>query len=208
MHSTCELAFANSAYLSELWAVKDLVRIKNADTASWSKEKEGQLQDEVRHARLLLGHLKQSGSPVVLDVEYSMQDRLYKPYVDLSKSATAAEAAVVHDLTEHRATWIYKTYIRNGRDANLIAICEQILKDEKQHFAVNAGARTSDLLRDALKGIDREIFRSELPNRYGRVMLFSEEFWVDYYQGARAEADAALIASFQEPFISGRASGL
>lgn len=185
--ANCEQAFANSAYLSELWAVRDLRRQKVQFSASWNAQRENQLQDEARHARRFLDYLQKTSSPVVSDLSYSMQVRLYGPYVDLSATESVESAAAVHDLTEHRATWIYKTYLKHGRDLELKVICEEILEDEKTHFAINKGLSPSRDLQQHLASIDRKIFREELPRKFGRIMLFSEEFWKDYFQGATTE---------------------
>lgn len=196
--NNCELSFANSAYLSELWAVRDLVRIRDAFPDFWTAAKDSQLRDEVRHARLLFDFIKSGRCGVIMDLKFSMQIRLYMPYVDLSLSSTVEEATEVHDLTERRAAWIYRTYLRHGRSEPLKRICREILADEMQHSAINSVTRGSPLLRAALQGTDRNIFRSDLPARYGRIMLFSNVFWSDYFAGAnRIEG----VADFIEPGI-------
>jgi hypothetical protein len=183
-HPSLELAFLNSGYLSELWAVQDLLKVKNAHPDQWTNKREIQLQDEVRHARILLDQLKKAQSPIVCDLKFSMQERLYKPFVDLSKTQTIEESAAVHDLTERRATWIYKTFLRLSQNQEFIAVCKQIMNDEKNHFEVNASVQCSPVLRSSLNGIDRFLFRKHLPEKYGRIMLLSQKFWSDYYDGA------------------------
>lgn len=183
----CELAFANSAYLSELWAIRDLTRIKSLCPLQWKAENEDQLQDEVQHARLLLDFLKSTAQPIVNDLKFSMQERLYAKYVDLGKSTCLAEVCAVHDVTEWRAAWIYRTFIKNGQSAELKNISRVILEDEKRHAQVTGLGmqQSAALLTSALQGIDRRLFRREVPDRFGRKLIHNPDFWAFYFAGAK-----------------------
>lgn len=182
----CEIAFANSAYLSELWAIRDLTRIKTLCLSQWKAENEEQLQDEVRHARSLLDFLKSTGQPMVADLKFSMQERLYAQYVDLGKSTSLAEVCAVHDVTEWRAAWIYRTFIKHGQSTELKNISRAILEDEKRHAQVTGLGmqQSAALLTSALQGIDRRLFRREIPERFGRQLIHNSDFWTFYFAGA------------------------
>ena len=191
----CEIAFANSAYLSELWAVRDLVRIKKLSN-DWTDANEEQLQDEVRHARRLLDFLKGRTRHFVADLAYSMQERLYRPHIDLACSANLAEACTVHDVTERRAAWIYKTFLRVGSDQTLKEISREILDDEKRHAGLTSSYVTDLALFGRLKDVDRKLFRKEIPVRFGPVLIHSDAFWTYYFEGSKQTQAAAIEAEF------------
>ncbi len=188
IHKNNDDALINSAYLSELWAVNDLLRIKNMFPHAWSNERETQLQDEVRHANLLLTIMRSKDVPVIKDLNYSMQSRLYKPLIDLGKTATLSEAAIVHEMTERRAVWIYKTYRRVGIDKDYKNVALGICNDEEAHFNINQDQMNpSDLngaLADAVFKIDKFLFNEYLPSKFGRIVFSSNDFWSYYYEGA------------------------
>lgn len=193
--AACEIAFANSAYLSELWAVRDLVRIKRL-SAEWTAANEEQLQDEVRHARRLLDFLKERTRYFVADLSYSMQERLYRQHVDLSDSKTLAEACTVHDVTERRAAWIYKTFTKVGSDQTLKQIAREILDDEKRHADLTASYVTDLALFGRLKAVDRELFRKDIPVRFGSILIHSDAFWTYYFEGSQAAQTASAEVDF------------
>lgn len=187
-HINFDDALMNSAYLSELWAVNDLIKLKNAFPLLWQDENETQLQDEIRHASLILNELKKSGAVIVKDLKYSMQERLYKRFIDLSKTHTFSDTLAVHSMTEHRAVWIYKTYQRLGENQNYKQMAQLIKNDEARHFEIinRSFQRTSneDFLSYTLGQIDSFLFNEFLIERYGRLLFSSSSFWNDYYQDA------------------------
>ncbi|MFP5520669.1 MAG: hypothetical protein ACLGGX_12250 [Bdellovibrionia bacterium] len=175
-------AFINSAYLSELWAVQDLLRFKQDHPLEWSSEREKQLQDEVKHAASLLDCLRKQRVEVEMDVSYSMQERLYSKYINLSLARTPEEHAILHEMTEGRAVWIYKTYLKLRPDSPYKGALLQILEDEKNHFHLdNLSSAGSDFLFKSLKAIDRMLFREVLPQKYGRKIFENQNFWEWYY---------------------------
>lgn len=193
--SACEVAFANSAYLSELWAVRDLVRVKRLST-DWMAANEEQLQDEVRHARRLLDFLKERTRYFVADLSYSMQERLYRSHIDLASSATLAEACTVHDVTERRAAWIYKTFLRVGDDQALKQISREILDDEKRHAGLTASYIVDRELFGRLRTADRKLFRKEIPIQFGSILIHSAAFWTYYFEGAQMAQAKSVEAEF------------
>lgn len=188
LHKSFDDALMNSAYLSELWAVNDLLRLKKVAPQSWTNENETQLQDEIRHASMILAELKKNNSVVVKDIKYSMQEKLYKPFIDLSSSNGMAEILTVHNMTEERAVWIYTTYQRFGKNAGYKKLAAQIKNEEAEHFKVTTDRKKNNLigslLDSSIKAIDGFIFNTHLPKKYGRLLFASEAFWNDYYQGA------------------------
>ena len=187
-HSSSHEAFINSAYLSELWAVKDLLKFKQNHPEVWSPAREDQLQDEVVHARSLLNLLKDLQSPIVSDLSFSMQERLYKKYFDLNLCERPEDHCLIHQVTERRAFWIYKTYLRNHPNSPYAATFERILRDEANHFEVDDIAnKSSPFFKEGIKGTDRILFRGLLPQKYGSKIFESTAFWSWYYEGARAE---------------------
>ena len=197
--NACEIAFANSAYLSELWAIRDLARVRALDPLRWGPQLDEQLRDEVRHARMLLEFLKSSSTEIVVDLNYSMQERLYRQYVDLGTSKTVGEVCAVHDVTEWRAAWIYRTFLKTGESAQLKQISSEILEDEKRHASMTGEVISSgeaSLLTSALRGIDRRLFRRDIPERFGRQLLHSSSFWSFYFEGAPRVSTAGRPASY------------
>lgn len=190
IHKNKDDALINSAYLSELWAVNDLIRLKNLYPDAWTPERETQLQDEVRHANMLLNSMKSKDSVIIKDLAYSMQARLYGQFIDLSKTKSLIEAAQVHDMTERRAVWIYRTYRRVGSDKDYKKVANDICIDEQTHFDINKDQITEDhansLFADSIVKIDSFLFSKYLPEKYGSIVFASENFWSDYYDGARA----------------------
>ena len=188
LHKTKDDALINSAYLSELWAVQDLSRMKKLHWDLWSPERETQLQDEVRHANMLLNVLKKKQAVVVKDLAYSMQERLYAHVVRLNSTHNMSEASLVHNMTERRAVWIYKTYQKVGQDPDYKEVVAEIYQDEKNHFAVNdhdiGSASLNHFLAENVKRADRFLFRKYLPEKFGSIIFNSEDFWNYYYQEA------------------------
>jgi len=184
-------AFLNTAYLSELWAVRDLVRIKKEFADCWNEDREKQLNDEARHARLLLDQLKMRSSFVVHDISYSMQERLYRKYINLGATESASAAAVVHNMTESRALWIYRTYMKLGKVEAYKKCIAEIIEDEKTHFITNASEinPADNFLAASLRAIDKALFRTILPYKYGNLIFNSIDFWQEYY------VDAARVSS-------------
>lgn len=195
---TADDAFINSAYLSELWAVKDLLRIKNEFPDSWNSFREKQLQDEVRHASSLLKVLKVHHGSYVDNHAYSMQERLYKKLINLSLSQSPGASAAVHNMTESRALWIYKTYKKFGKNSDYISCVNEIIEDEKDHFQCNASFLTKEdfFLEKCIKAIDKSLFKSILPNQYGNLLFLSHLFWDDYYKGAELTVSKSAISLF------------
>lgn len=194
-----DAAFLNSAYLSELWAVQDLIRIKKKFSSQWTDGKEKQLNDETRHARLLLNLLHETGSAVVYSLKYSMQERLYRPYLDLSTASTLSESSIVHNMTESRALWIYKTYLKIRPESSFKNTIESIIEDEKGHFECNDFLiEESDLfLKKTLQAVDKLIFREVLPNTYGRLVYQNLQFWENYYKDCVFEKNYEKIETAQ-----------
>ncbi|MBC7766381.1 ferritin-like domain-containing protein [Arenimonas sp.] len=189
IHQNKDDALINSAYLSEIWAVNDLIRLKSLFPSSWTIEREKQLQDEIRHANLLLNAMKTKKAVIVKDVNYSMQSRLYGEFLDLGKTQSLVEAAQVHEMTERRAVWIYRTYRRVGSDQDYKKVANEICQDEMEHFDINADQimlkDLNILLSDSIIKIDNFIFQKYLPEKYGSIIFSSEDFWNFYYENAK-----------------------
>lgn len=169
-----------SAYLSELWAVENIERhIAKYD----SLELRLQLDDEKRHAEILLEALRAEGHEPRHDTAYSMQEVIYKNWQGLRVGAFTdidqRHFAFAHEVTERRAIWIYRTYIRGGNVDRYKGICEQIIDDERGHL--HEMTPTSTAMED-LARLDRAIFRRYIPGAYGSMdLLRCGEFWDDYY---------------------------
>ncbi len=185
LFTSIDEAFINSAYLSELWAVQDLLKLKNNYKLFWNAGREKQLQDEINHARILLDALKISSKTVITDLAYSMQERLYRKHFNLSLCHSVEQHALIHDMTESRAIWIYKTYMKINPNSKYNNIFRQILNDEQNHFNIDDSInQNSEFTKASLKAVDRLIFRAYLPEKYGARIFENEEFWNWYYLGA------------------------
>ncbi len=180
-----DVAFINSAYLSELWAVHDLLKMKKMHASNWTKSRENQLQDEIKHANILLNALKESKVEIVYDLSFSMQERLYKKYIDLSCSTKICEFSIVHEMTESRALWIYKTFLRINPQTKYKSLLLGIIDDEKNHFNLDPEISHNDQFsKNAYFSIDKIIFRKLLPQKYGNKIFFNENFWTWYYSNS------------------------
>lgn len=190
IHKNKDDALINSAYLSELWAVNDLLRLRSLFPESWTPERETQLQDEVRHANMLLNALKSKEAVIIKDLAYSMQAKLYGMFVDLGKTKSLVEAAQVHDMTERRAVWIYRTYRRVGKDKDYKTVANDICIDEQNHFDINSDQISQEdagsAFADSIVKIDQFLFSKYLPEKYGSIVFASDDFWNFYYDGAKA----------------------
>jgi len=177
-----EFAFLNSAYLSELWAVNDLLRFKKEYPNCWGLDRESQLIDEIKHANLLLNYLKDNNSFIIKDTKYSMQERLYRRFFNLGQTENMKEFSTVHEMSEERAVWIYKTFLKINPESPAKSIINEILMDEKNHFKINDIVKTDTTF--FLKGpaaVDKLLFRGYLPEKYGHQLFYNESFWVNYY---------------------------
>ena len=177
--------------LRSIW--NDLLKLKGLDAGRWSQENETQLQDEIRHASLILNELKKNNAPIVKDLKFSMQEKLYRPFVDLAKSESFAEVLTVHNMTEHRAVWIYKTYARLGHNKSYRELALKIKNEEAAHFKITTNDTQNNLiggiLDQSLRSVDLFIFNHYLPARYGPLLFRSEKFWNDYYREAVVESN-------------------
>lgn len=177
--------FINSAYLSELWAVSDLVRFKNNFPLYWNSGREKQLQDEVVHANLLLKALKNATDLIVVDTQFSMQERLYKKYFNLQSASSPEEHCIIHEMNESRAKWIYQTYLRRNDSSPYASILRKILKDEETHFNIDQTAMSaSRFSKNGLTAIDRLLFRAYLPSKFGNQIFDNSDFWPWYFKNA------------------------
>jgi hypothetical protein len=200
LFKTLDDAFLNTAYLSELWAVKDLVRIKKLFPKSWNADREQQLNDESNHARLLLNELKKNSKVIVEDLAFSMQERLYRKYINLSESNSISASGIVHNMTEARALWIYKTYLKVGTNQEYKNCILNIIEDEKRHFIYNTDCidQQDGFLTASIRSVDKAIFRTILPMQFGRIIFNSEKFWNNYYEGAALIESAVQEAASNE----------
>lgn len=169
-----------SAYLSELWAVNN---IKRHETKYGSIDLAMQLDDEERHAAILLEALRAEGYEPLHDTAYSMQEVIYRNWLGLDldrfTDIDRAHFCFAHEVTERRAIWIYRTYIRGGQNSRFKEICAQIIDDERGH--IHAMEPTNESMENLMRK-DRLIFRKYIPGEYGSMnLLETPQFWSDYY---------------------------
>jgi len=189
VNNLCDHYWAESAYLSEWWAVWNL----ECSAAHWNlgDEFDSQLEDEVRHVRMFAdamaaeGHKPRfmwktsEGYPV-----NSMQEVIYGGVCGLDlRRLTMHNVEMfkqVHEVTERRAIWIYKTYITGGNVERYKDVCREIIEDERGH--IHPRPKSDNLVLNNLIKMDKWAFLKFLPKHYnGMQLLQCLDFWNDYY---------------------------
>lgn len=172
--------FINSAYLSELWAAHDLKA--KAEFGFKSSNLAQQIDDEFRHAEMLKKAMISHGFEPIHDLKFAMQNVIYKKICALDLSETYSNEQIflgVHEITEKRALWNYKTYIRGGNNNMYKKILTQIIKEEQAHF------RKIDLTNPVLESIhnlDYWVHRTYIGGKYNNFdLLRCLDFWKNYF---------------------------
>jgi hypothetical protein len=168
-----------SAYLSELWAVQDIgEKLKLFPSRALEK----QLAEERFHVELLGNCLAAEGHLPRQETRWSMQEVIYRKVCLIDLGATAASEVLfrgVHEITERRAIWIYRTYLLGGTVERYKKALRRILHDERGH--IHRDYPANDVLRH-VRRMDQWVFRIHLFRHYNRMNLLQcPRFWADYY---------------------------
>ena len=190
--------WATSALLSEWWAVINIEHMSREYDIY--DEMYSQLCDEVRHMTILREAMEAENyvppftqqyvyTPLGTRLDhmtpkYSMQEVIYHSVCGINLAQLTCHGVdmfkEVHEVTERRAVWIYKTYIKGGKVERYKDVCRQIIEDEKGH--IHKRPRTDNPVMKNLHDLDRWVFLKHLPAHYnGMQLLECPEFWDDYY---------------------------
>ncbi len=171
--------FLEIAYLSELWAAKDL---QNKSGRYGSSRLTNQIEDEYRHAEMLRRVMRQEGYTPCDDVSYAMQNVLFHDVGMVDLAETMKNQAVfegVHEIMERRAIWCYRTYLAGGSVQRYKNVLRIIIQDERGHIF---GVSMANPLLTAIKKLDSYLFRVHLPRHYNQMNLLKcDKFWHDYF---------------------------
>lgn len=183
-HNNVENAFINSAYLSEKWAVTQLMSFKKANPSLWDNDLEEQLNDEKRHANALHGFLSQRTERIQHDeLSWSMQVRLYEfcSGIDFTAYKKKDQFIAMQLIMEKRAVWIYKVYNRFGNNEDLKKLFKVILKDELRHL--KPCQPFCEVTYNQIDNIDKWLFKTWIPKNFGDdVAVFNHLFWDYFFQ--------------------------
>ena len=105
-----EHCFINSAFLSELWAAKDIKAKIDMGLIS-SDQAQAQLDDEYRHAEVLFKMMKKLDFAPCEDIQFAMQNVLYKRIMNVDLASVHGDQKYfwgIHEITEKRALFNYK----------------------------------------------------------------------------------------------------
>lgn len=190
-----EHCFINSAYLSELWAANDIAAKISSGLISKIDAQE-QLDDEHRHADLLFKMMRKLGFSPSEDINFSMQNVLYKSTLKIDLSATNNDLSFfwgAHEVTEKRAIFNYKSYLLGGTIDSYKKILRVIINDERGHF------KKINLKQDNINKIfkaDKFLHRVHLYNHYNKMnLLRSKSFWIDYFSDNITPIPASTLES-------------
>lgn len=169
--------FVHISYLSELWAVRDL----EWGQAYFGIDLNEQTEDERRHAAILKALLVRNGaSQLGDDLDFAFQNVMFRntARIDLSRIPHRDVFLQMHNIMERRAVWIYRTYMRGGRDPEIKKVLTSLMEDEKGH--------THDLdlsheVTRTIHGTDQWLFGQHLRRYNGLNLLACTDFWTDYY---------------------------
>lgn len=189
MNNLCDHYWAESAYLSEWWAVWNLQRV--APEWQLGDELESQLEDEVRHVRMFKDAMAAEGYTPRFMWKNSkgypidaMQEVIYRKVCGLDLHRLTMHNIdmfrQVHEITERRAIWIYKTYIKGGNVERYKDVCREIIEDERGH--IHPRPKSDNPVLNNLFKMDKWVFLKFLPKHYnGMQLLQCLDFWNDYY---------------------------
>lgn len=190
IHQNWQDALINSAYLSEQWAVRHILVMKERYPEKWTNGLDLQLEDELRHSRIIKAVLTKH-SPVVVDnLKFSMQENLYKgvcglrPQFDIHATSFEAFTDLMW-IMERRALWIYFVYNRIGSNPDYKKVFKSIIEDEKTH--VHEKPQPSPYFNIVSKA-DNYLFTNFIPQTWTQNSFTNEGFWDWYYSGYEAES--------------------
>lgn len=178
--------FMESAYLSELWASYDIKnKIKQFGQQALDAGFQKQYEDELRHAQMIKSVMiiECGYNYKFSDVTFAMQIVIYHRLCGLDLSAISGGSfemfKQVHEITERRAIWIYKTYMWGGNNERYKTVLKQIMKEEEDHFRRE---NFSNKVIESVKIMDKWAYQKYLPKYYnGMNLLKCKQFWDDYY---------------------------
>lgn len=174
--------FFNSAYLSELWAAQDLIEKRDSGLIAGGQVEE-QIEDELRHARMLKNSMINFGFQPVEDLSFSMHEVIYHQICCIDLKAVYGSPVSfwgMHNIMEKRALWNYRTYLRGGRIDEYKSVLKKIIDDEKGHIKDLA----SNPIVDLIAQMDRWVYRIHLAQHYNKMDLIRcDSFWKDYFSG-------------------------
>lgn len=182
--------FLNHSYLSEEWLRTLLLDYRENFASAWNSDLEQQLQDEERHARMCRNILLQRACLITDDTKYSLAEVFYKGVggLDLRVVHSDWQLNAICLLIERRAHFLYKMYLRYGRDEEYKKIIAMILEDEMRHNVVHDEQvrKTNSPYYLSLQSMDRFVFGDYLNKKYlstqsGRHVFLNVEFWRDIF---------------------------
>ena len=180
-------AFINFSYLSERWLLEFLQNYKSRFPNNWSAEREEQLDDERRHTNMLLGCLNRAGIEIVHDLNFSIQEALYRNLgmLDFAKATSLFQFEAIQLLIERRAIVLYKIFLSFAKNEEYLKVIRAILLDEEKHVRIEKTKFRDEPFFHIYMQIDRGIF-SYLSARYGlandyRRSVSGPRFWQDLF---------------------------
>lgn len=179
----------NVAFVSELWAARDLEQKVAAGFAP--KSLQSQADDEYRHALLLAKCMKVNGFAPIEDLTLAIQEMLYKKVclLDLAHSFQDYEVFTgIHQILERRAVWVYRTYCNGGRIDSYKKLLRQLIREERPH--IHQRWRPEHPVVKNIALMDRWLHREFLPKQYGAFdSINNRRYWTEYYAGRIGRRD-------------------
>lgn len=184
-------AFINFSYLSEKYLAVQLEQFSSS-LSSYEKEI---LNDEKRHAALLLNALKKFEQES--NIEHSLKCSIYEAvYVrlggfDFNKINSFGDFKCVQAIIERRARILYLRFMRRTTNELYKKILSQIIEDEKKHEAHNFSEPQSSIFFE-FDEIDRQVWRVLLKEHTtdGSSGQFGLQFWQTIFDNAKETKDS------------------
>jgi hypothetical protein len=172
--------YMNFAYVSERWLFEFMMN-KYSDThnAEWKT----QIQDERRHTLMCLGALKKRTNHFVDDTTYSIEHAIYQDIGGYIPD-TVEKFSALSWIVEKRALFLYKMYLKNGKDDLYKKVTKSIINDERKHVRFHNEIITEEHRK--IKSIDKQIWKA-VNAVYGVNGMFEEEFWKDLFNDSLKE---------------------
>ena len=165
------------AYISEKWLFEYM---QENFAESDDEEILEQLADEKKHTKMCLGALNKTiDDPISHDTSFSIEQGIYANIGgwEINEDTFSALSWIV----ERRALFLYKNYMKHGKDDYYKKITKAILDDERKHIGFHDEVITDNHLK--IKAIDKAIWK-RAGEVYGPMAMFELPFWEDLFSGA------------------------
>jgi len=179
--------YMNFAYVSEKWLLEYMMEhYSDSDNNEWIE----QIKDERKHTLMCESVLRKQNIKYYDDTKFSIEHAIYGQLGNFYPS-NDEEFSALSWMVEKRALFLYRYYLRNGKNDLYKKITKGIIDDEIKHIGFHNEIITPS--HEKIKKIDKEIFK-QCNNIYGKHGMFGLTFWEDLFNDRLKEKISVKIS--------------